>query len=110
MSFAYLLSRTQDSDDFPFIRAERRRLRDWLRTNIPVQWGKRVLQIEQDDQGVSVHFEGGGSAKGDILVGADGVNSVGKSVITNSRSWKSAVTAELGWRLTICSNQSENTL
>ncbi|KAI3331460.1 FAD/NAD(P)-binding domain-containing protein [Xylariaceae sp. AK1471] len=66
----------QDSAKFPFIRAERRRLRNWLATNIPIQWGKRVSRIEHDDHGVSVYFEDGGSAQGDIMVGADGINSV----------------------------------
>ena len=65
----------------PIIRAERRRLRDWLATNIPVQWGRRVMRIEQDNDGVSVFFENGASAKGDILVGADGINSVGRSLV-----------------------------
>ena len=67
----------QDSPNFPFVRAERRRLRSWLATNLPVQWGKRVTLIEHDDDGVTVHFEDGSSAKGDILIGADGINSVG---------------------------------
>lgn len=48
-----------------------------MATNIPIQWGKRVQRIEHDDQGVAVYFEDGTSAKGDILVGADGVKSVG---------------------------------
>lgn len=61
----------------PIIRAERRRLRDWLKTNIPVQWGRRVTRIEHDNDGVSAYFKDGSSAKGDILVGADGINSVG---------------------------------
>ncbi len=65
----------------PIVRAERRRLRDWLATNIPVQWGRRVTRIEQDNDGISVYFKDGASAKGDILVGADGVNSVGRSLI-----------------------------
>ncbi|KAI0172768.1 FAD/NAD(P)-binding domain-containing protein [Hypoxylon sp. FL1284] len=73
----------QDSPDFPFIRAERRRLRNWLTTNIPVQWGRRVERIEHDDDGVSVHFEDGGSAKGGILVGADGINSIVRQHLLN---------------------------
>lgn len=48
-----------------------------MATNIPIQWGKRVQRIEHDDQGVAVYFEDGTSAQGDILVGADGVKSVG---------------------------------
>lgn len=67
----------QDSPEAPIVRAERRRLRDWLSTNIPVQWGKHVKEIEHNEQGVSVHFEDGTSANGDILVGADGIHSVG---------------------------------
>ncbi|KAI0111112.1 FAD/NAD(P)-binding domain-containing protein [Nemania sp. FL0031] len=66
----------QDSTKFPFIRAERRRLRSWLATNIPIQWGKRAIRIEHDSSKVSVHFEDGTSTSGDILVGADGINSV----------------------------------
>ncbi|RMZ66105.1 early conidial development-2 [Pyrenophora seminiperda CCB06] len=66
----------QDSPGFPFIRAERHRLRNWLMTKIPVQWGKRVSSIEHNDNGVSVQFEDGSSAKGDLLVAADGINSV----------------------------------
>ena len=50
-------------------------------TNIPVQWGRRVKRIEHDNDGVTIYFEDGGSAKGDILVGADGINSVGESLI-----------------------------
>lgn len=59
----------------PFIRAERSRLRDWLLTNIAVQWNKHVIQIEHNDTGVEVFFQDGTSAKGDIVVGADGVYS-----------------------------------
>ncbi|RYP42277.1 hypothetical protein DL767_000441 [Monosporascus sp. MG133] len=73
----------QDSPNFPFIRAERRRLRNWLTTNIPVQWGKRVKRIEYDDHGVLVYFEDGSSAKGDIAVGADGINSVVREHLLN---------------------------
>ncbi|PYI02348.1 FAD/NAD(P)-binding domain-containing protein [Aspergillus sclerotiicarbonarius CBS 121057] len=66
----------EDSPELPVIRAERRRLRDWLSTNIPIQWGKRVRKVEHDDNGVAVVFEDGTRAEGDILVGADGIKSV----------------------------------
>ncbi|KAK7177575.1 FAD binding domain protein [Paraphaeosphaeria sporulosa] len=65
----------EDSPDQPFIRAERSRLRKWLLTNIPVQWSKSLTDIEQDDEGVTVRFKDGSSARGDIVVGADGVHS-----------------------------------
>lgn len=76
----------QDAPNFQFIRAERRRLRNWLTTNIPVQWNRRVRRVEYDDEGVTVHFEDGGSAKGDILIGADGINSVGTLPILTTSS------------------------
>ncbi|PTU20624.1 hypothetical protein P175DRAFT_0501244 [Aspergillus ochraceoroseus IBT 24754] len=75
----------EDSADTPFIRAERYRLRNWLSTNIPIQWGKRVQRIEHDDQGVTVYFEDGTSAKGDLLVGADGVKSVVREQLLQKR-------------------------
>ena len=71
----------QDSPETPFIRAERYRLRNWLSTNLPIQWGKRLQHIEHNDNGVTAYFEDGTSSKGDILVGADGIKSVGKLFI-----------------------------
>ncbi|KAL5402960.1 hypothetical protein PMIN06_003017 [Paraphaeosphaeria minitans] len=65
----------EDSPDQPFIRAERSRLRKWLLTNILVQWSKTLTDIEQDEEGVTVRFKDGSSARGDIVVGADGVHS-----------------------------------
>ncbi|KAJ2972169.1 hypothetical protein NUW58_g9240 [Xylaria curta] len=64
-----------DSPETPLIRAERYRLREWLSTNISIQWGKRLQRVESDDSGVTVWFEDGTSAKGDMLVGADGIQS-----------------------------------
>lgn len=74
------LTLRQDAPGVPFIRAERSLLRDWLLTNLPVQWGKTITEIEHNDDGVAVHFKDGTIAKGDILVGADGVHSVGKTL------------------------------
>lgn len=83
------LALEQDSPEAPIVRAERRLLRKWLATNLSIQWGKRVKYIEHDDDGVSAYFEDGTSARGDILVGADGINSVGMSSISDnfSGSW-----------------------
>jgi hypothetical protein len=71
------LGQLKDSDEIPIIRAERLRLRNWLGTNLPIQWGKRLTRIEQTDLGVTAHFEDGSSTEGDILIGADGINSAG---------------------------------
>ena len=57
------------------IRVERFRLREWLRTNIKVQWNKHAVRFDHDDSGVSIYFADGTCSKGDILVGADGTNS-----------------------------------
>ncbi|KAK3941443.1 hypothetical protein QBC46DRAFT_382699 [Diplogelasinospora grovesii] len=60
------------------LRANRHRLRDWLRTNIPVQYGKKATRIEQAEDKVTVHFGDGTRATGDILVGAEGIHSVAR--------------------------------
>ncbi|KAH7032558.1 uncharacterized protein B0I36DRAFT_406954 [Microdochium trichocladiopsis] len=65
----------EDTPEHPIVRSERHRLREWLSTNIPIQWGKRVVSIDHNDAGVQVSFNDGTTASGDILVGADGINS-----------------------------------
>lgn len=40
-----------------------------------VVWGKRFVRFEQDAEGVRVTFADGGKARGDILVGSDGLHS-----------------------------------
>lgn len=63
------------------VRANRLRLRKWLLNQIPVQWGKRLTRVvEGFGDAIQVQFEDGTKATGDILVGADGVNSIGKLV------------------------------
>lgn len=39
-----------------------------------------MQRIEDNDEEVTVFFDDGTSAKGDILVGADGIKSVGRSL------------------------------
>jgi flavin-dependent dehydrogenase len=69
----------QDTPSTPCLRANRPKFRQWLSTNIPIQWSKQVDRVETTDDGkVSVGFLDGSSAIGDVLVGADGVHSVGK--------------------------------
>ena len=41
-----------------------------------VRFGRQVLGATQDEHGVEVHFADGGSARGDVLVAADGAQSV----------------------------------
>lgn len=59
-----------------FLRANRARLRTWLSTDLPVLWDKQYDHHVVDEDGkVTVHFRDGTTAVGDVLVGADGVNS-----------------------------------
>lgn len=40
-----------------------------------IRLGHKFERFEQDADGVTVHFEGGSTARGDLLIGADGVRS-----------------------------------
>lgn len=42
----------------------------------PVQWGKRCIKVEQDENSVTAYFDDGTTATGDVLVAADGVRSI----------------------------------
>ncbi|KAI0007152.1 putative monooxygenase [Xylariaceae sp. FL0662B] len=66
----------EDTAEAPIIRANRFRFREWLSTRIPIQWGKKVKEVQDDENGVRLLFEDGTTATGDIVVGADGVNSI----------------------------------
>ncbi|KAI1103393.1 putative monooxygenase [Jackrogersella minutella] len=67
----------QSSPEAPVVRANRFLFREWLSTKIPIQWNKKVIGVEEELGGqVRVRFEDGTTATGDILVGADGVNSI----------------------------------
>jgi salicylate hydroxylase len=40
-----------------------------------IRLGRRLVDIGQDESGVTAHFEDGGSERGDLLIGADGIHS-----------------------------------
>jgi flavin-dependent dehydrogenase len=61
------------------IRAARHRAVDWLATHIPVQYNRRVVDVEEIGNKVKIHFQDGTSAEGDILVGAEGSRSASTS-------------------------------
>ncbi|KAI1633025.1 putative monooxygenase [Biscogniauxia mediterranea] len=67
------------------VRANRQRLRDWLRTHIDVQYDKRAVRIEESADKVVVRFEDGTAATGDILVGAEGSRSTVRKHILHGR-------------------------
>lgn len=60
-----------------FIRADRQKLRNWLSTNLLIEWGKKFQRFEENADGVTAYFADGTSVSGSILVGADGANSRG---------------------------------
>jgi len=56
----------------------RDRLRDLLLEGIDVQWGKKCIGYDEDEEGVWAIFEDGTRERGDFLVGADGIHSPSK--------------------------------
>ncbi|CAI2170861.1 17062_t:CDS:2 [Funneliformis geosporum] len=61
--------------EFTVASTYRDRLRDLLLEGIDVQWGKKCIGYEEDEEGVCAIFEDGSRVKGDFLIGADGINS-----------------------------------
>lgn len=59
------------------LRANRQRLRKLLSSNIDVRWGAKVAEVKQVADGVELVLADGSSYRGDVLVGADGVQSCG---------------------------------
>ena len=59
------------------IRVNRARFRHLLETNVNVRWGMNLISYEEDQDGVTAHFKDGTTARGDILVGADGISGHG---------------------------------
>lgn len=51
------------------------------RRGIPVHHGKRLTGITEDDDGVTAEFADGDTARGVLLVAADGLNSVARGVL-----------------------------
>ncbi|MCK9508813.1 MAG: FAD-dependent monooxygenase, partial [Pigmentiphaga sp.] len=68
-------------------------------TGIKVSLGVTVDQLEQDENGVSVHFSDGGQGRYDLLLGADGVYSRVRELIFPNAP-KPEYTGQSAWRLT----------
>lgn len=71
----------RDDGSGHILRANRARLREWLSTNIPIQFNKRALRIEEHGKMLTVYFNDGSSATGDIVVGADGTHSMSMTIL-----------------------------
>ncbi|KAK6384963.1 hypothetical protein LTS17_002526 [Exophiala oligosperma] len=57
------------------LRCRRERLREYLAQDLPISTDKQFTHYEEDADGVTAHFNDGTSARGSILVGADGASS-----------------------------------
>ncbi|KAI1260420.1 hypothetical protein F5Y18DRAFT_420068 [Xylariaceae sp. FL1019] len=57
------------------VRTSRGALIEWLGLNLPIQYNKQAVDIEEVGEKVRVHFRDGTWAEGDILVGAEGSQS-----------------------------------
>ncbi|MFD9982336.1 FAD-dependent oxidoreductase [Streptomyces massasporeus] len=51
------------------------------RRGIPVRHGARLVSVDEGPDSVTAHFADGGTATGDLLIGADGVNSTVRRTI-----------------------------
>jgi 2-polyprenyl-6-methoxyphenol hydroxylase-like FAD-dependent oxidoreductase len=51
-----------------------------LHQSIPIHYGHQLERLEMQ-QGVTAHFQDGASARGDLLIGADGINSRTRQII-----------------------------
>jgi 2-polyprenyl-6-methoxyphenol hydroxylase-like FAD-dependent oxidoreductase len=74
----------RSTDEHPIIRANRQELREIWSTGLDIQWDRLLVTIEEVNQKVKLVFEDGQTAVGDVLVGADGVGSFGKLLLTMS--------------------------
>ncbi|HEY2762798.1 MAG TPA: FAD-dependent oxidoreductase [Pseudonocardiaceae bacterium] len=51
------------------------------RRGISIQWGKRLISAGQHEGGLTAFFDDGTRARGDLLIGADGLNSTVRTLI-----------------------------
>jgi 2-polyprenyl-6-methoxyphenol hydroxylase-like FAD-dependent oxidoreductase len=74
------------SPDRPAVTLKRARLHEILveaatRAGIPVAYGRRLAAIEEDADGITARFADDTIARGDLLVGADGIHSQTRRLI-----------------------------
>lgn len=79
-------------------------LEDRVRELAPttIQLGKALERYEEDNNGVTLHFADGSTARGDVLIGADGIKSVVRAKMhgfeppnfTGNVAWRVMVPAE----------------
>jgi 2-polyprenyl-6-methoxyphenol hydroxylase-like FAD-dependent oxidoreductase len=52
------------------------------RRGVPIRHGARLTSVQESPKGVTAHFADGSTASGDLLIGADGLNSTVRSAIS----------------------------
>ncbi|KAF0320981.1 hypothetical protein GQ607_011739 [Colletotrichum asianum] len=90
-----------------FLRCNRERLRQWLSTNVTVNFNKRLSSIEETSDGVAAQFQDGSSATGDIVVGADGVHSAVRKYLCSGELPKHLPLGVIGGELTMSGRDME---
>ncbi|KAJ1327905.1 salicylate hydroxylase [Microdochium nivale] len=71
----------------PFLHVRHLELQQWLSTHLAIQRGKKATKLDEVGDVVVVTFEDGTSATGDVVVGADGVDSfVRQSLLGEDKS------------------------
>ncbi|CAG8451594.1 23191_t:CDS:2 [Gigaspora rosea] len=79
--------------DFAGIVTYRNKLREVLLEGADIQWGKKCIGYEESDDGVWALFEDGTREFGDLLIGADGINSpIRKQKVPNLEIFDNGVT------------------
>ncbi|CAG8574710.1 1616_t:CDS:2 [Racocetra fulgida] len=80
--------------DFAGIVAYRHILRNVLLNGVDVQWGKKCIGYEESENGVWALFDDGTREFGDLLIGADGINSpIRKQMVPNLKILDPGVTS-----------------
>ena len=96
----------EDTPETPCVRVNRKRLRSLLLTGLLVQWGKKLVRVDEDRTAstVTAHFEDGTTATGGLLVGADGTWSKTREQVlgrSNTETLEAMPMAMIGGDVTI---------
>ena len=70
------------------------------RLGVPIRLGTTVKTLTQDDQGVTVEFTSGASGRYDLVVGADGMNSMIRDIASGPQH-RPHYTGQMIWRATV---------
>ncbi|NUR88453.1 MAG: FAD-dependent monooxygenase [Nonomuraea sp.] len=52
-----------------------------LAMGVPIEYGKRLVAVDERPDGITARFDDGSSAEGDVLIGADGIRSTVRTLI-----------------------------